>query len=189
MRGNRRPVAVLAVTAGLVALLAGCAAADPDAGPGPLPVRAALPAWSWQMPHCVAYRPSQLVTPEHRRSVLVRDRPGLTEQVEQYEAGWGARAVAEIRAVVRECGRYEYGQPGDPAGFLAQNRVLETGFAGDESLLVETVHLVPPAVQTWYAVVVRHGDRVTTVRTSDRGVAATRCLLVAVAATCAQPRA
>lgn len=184
MRGDRRPVAVLALTAGLVALLAGCRAADPAGRPVPTPV-AALPAWSWQMPHCVAYRPAQLVTPEHRRSVQVRDRPGLTEQVELYEAGWGARAVAEIRAVVRECGRYEYGQPGDPAGFLAQNRVLETGFAGDESLLVETVHLAPPAVQTWYAVVVRHGDRVTTVRTSDRGAAATRCLLVAAAATCA----
>lgn len=144
-----------------------------------------LPPWAWQMPHCVAYQPDQLEAPQHRRSAQILDQPGVTEQVEEYETGWGARAVAEIRTVVRDCGRYEYGGQQDPSGFLAQNRVVETGFGGDESLLVETVHLVPPASQTWYAAVVRHGDQVTTVRTSERTAAQTRCLAVAEAATCA----
>lgn len=169
-----------AAVAALAGLLAGCAAAEPSPGQP-----AAVPSWAWQMPHCVGYRPAELATPEHRRSVHVANQPGITEQVEQYETGWGPRAVAEIRAVVRACGSYEHGEYGDPAGFLAQNRVVETGFAGDESLLVETVHLIPPATRTWYAAVVRHGDRVTTVRTTGWSAAQTRCLVVAEPATCA----
>lgn len=175
MGGYRR---WLAAGVGLL-LLPGCA------GQVAAPVRRDnLPAWAWQMPHCLAYQPGELEAAQHRRSAEVTDRPGVTEQVEEYEAGWGIRAVAEIRSVVQECGRYEYGGAHDPSGFLAQNRVVETAFGGDESLLVETVHLVPPASQTWYAAVVRHGDRVTTVRTSDRTAAQTRCLAVAEPATC-----
>jgi hypothetical protein len=176
---------LVVAAAGLCGLLAGCAGpgAGPGAGRGGGPE--GLPPWSWQMPECVAYRPAELAAPAHRRSVRVHQRPDRTEQVEVYEAGWGARAVAEIRTVLRECGRYESGAPGDPAGFLAQHRVVDASFAGDESLLVETVHLIPPEVQTWYAAVVRYGDRVITLRTKDRTAAQTRCLVVAGPATCA----
>lgn len=147
--------------------------------------RSELPPWAWQMPQCVAYRPAELAAPQHRRWAQVTDQSGFTEQVEEYDAGWGWRAVAEIRAVLGACSRYEYGRPGDPTGYLAQNRVVETGFAGDESLLVETVHLTPPDTEVWYTAVVRHGDRLTTVRTADRGAAQTRCLVMAGPATCA----
>lgn len=185
MYARRIRRAAVAAVAGLGLLLVGYAQPWPGESSGPAGGQPELPPWAWQMPQCVAYRPAELAAPQRRRWAQVTDRPGLTEQVEEYEAGWGWRAVAEIRTVVRACGRYEYGRPGDPAGYLAQNRVIETGFAGDESLLVETVHLVPPATEVWYAAVVRHGDRVTTVRTSNRGAAQTRCLVMAKPATCA----
>jgi hypothetical protein len=163
--GGQRWAAVV-----VVALAAGCAAAEP---PAP-----AQPAWAWAMPHCVVYEPADYAAPAHRRSATVHDGSLVDEQVEEYEAGWGPRAVEDIRAVVRECGSYESEE------FLEQHRVVGTGFAGDESLLVETVRLVPPEAQTWYAAVVRYGDRVITLRGSELGQVATQCLVSDAGATC-----
>lgn len=161
---------VVATVVALAAVLAGCAPAEPPAS--------APPPWAWEMPHCVVYQPADYAAPEHRRSAIIHDGSLVVEQVEEYEAGWGPRAVEEIRAVVRECGRYEAEE------FLEQHRVVETGFAGDESLLVETVRLVPPQVRTWYAAVVRYGDRVITLRGSELGSVATQCLVSDDTATC-----
>jgi hypothetical protein len=160
----------VATVVALAAALAGCAPAEP---PAP-----AQPAWAWEMPQCVVYEPADYAAPAHRRSATVHDGSLVVEQVEEYEAGWGPRAFQDIRSVVRECGRYEAEE------FLEQHRVVETGFAGDESLLVETTRLVPPQVQTWYAVVVRYGDRVITLRGSELGPVATRCLVSDDPATC-----
>lgn len=180
---------LVAVAAALLLLLAGCAGHGQAGGAGGAAAPAgagAAPPWAWQMPQCVAYRPADYQAPAHRRSVQVhRPHPGATAQVERYQPGWGRRAVAEIRKVVRRCARYEYGELGDPAGYLAQHRVVDTGFAGDQSLLVESVHLTPPQARTWYAAVVRRGDEVVTLRTSGLGAAATRCLAAAPSATCA----
>lgn len=159
-----------ATVAALAMVLAGCASAEP---PAPAP-----PPWAWEMPQCVVYQPAEYAAPAHRRSASIHDGSLVVEQVEEYEAGWGPRAVEEIRAVVRECARYEAEE------FLEQHRVVETGFAGDESLLVETVRLVPPQAQTWYAAVVRYGDRVITLRASELGAVATQCLVSDGPATC-----
>jgi hypothetical protein len=163
MRGYRVAVALLA--------LGGCGGASAQSGP-------ATP-WAWEMPHCVGYRAEDYQAPEHRLAAEVRAEPGVVEQVETYQPGWGPRAMVEIRVVLRECASYEYGELGDPRAFLEQHLVLETGFAGDESLLVETVRLRPPDTETRYAVVVRHDDVVSTVRASGRTEA-----LCAAGATC-----
>lgn len=167
MSAHHRMPATAAV---LAAMLAGCASADPPAS--------APPPWAWEMPQCVVYHPADYAAPAHRRSATIHDGSLVVEHVEEYEAGWGPRAVEDIRAVVRECARYE------AEDFLEQHRVVETGFAGDESLLVETVRLVPPQVQTWYAAVVRYGDQVITVRGSELGPVATQCLVADDVATC-----
>ena len=145
-----------------VLALAGCGAPDASAQSGP------LPPWAWEMPRCVGYRAEDYHAPGHRVAVEVHEERGVVAQVETYQAGWGPRAVAEIRAVIDACGSYEYGERGDPQAFLEQHLVLRTGFAGDESLLVETVRLRPPDTMTWYAAVVRRGDAVTTARAPER---------------------
>jgi hypothetical protein len=171
MSAHRRLAAVVAaMVAVLAAVLAGCAAAPPLAPPPP--------PWAWEMPQCVVYQPGEYAAVAHRRSASVYDGEMVVEQVEEYEAGWGPRAVEDIRTVVRECARYEAQE------FSEQHRVVETGFAGDESLLVETVRLVPPQVRTRYAAVVRYGDQVITLRTSELGAVATQCLVSTDPATC-----
>jgi hypothetical protein len=166
MTAYRRTAATVAAVA---TALAGCAAPEPAAPP---------PPWAWEMPQCTVYQPADYEAPAHRRAAKVHDGSLVVEQVEEYEAGWGPRAVEDIRAVVRECARYEAEE------FLEQHRVVDTGFAGDESLLVETVRLVPPQVRTWYAVVVRYGDQVITLRASELGAVATQCLVSEDDATC-----
>jgi hypothetical protein len=175
-RGGLVPLLAIAAL-----LLTGCA--DPGAGQRPGPGPAAAP-WAWEMPQCVVYQPARYAAAGHRHSVTVHDGSLVVEQVEEYEAGWGPRAIEDIRAVVRDCGRYEYGDLDDPAGFSEQNRVVDTGFAGDESLLVETVRLAPPELETRYAAVVRYGDRVITLRASGLDADATRCLVTEDPATC-----
>jgi hypothetical protein len=155
MRGYRMALAQLALLA-----VGGCGGASAQPGPAE--------PWAWEMPYCPGYRAEDYQAPAHRLAVEVREQPGVVELVETYHSGWGPRAVAEIRVVLRECGSYEYGERGDPRAFLEQHLVLRTGFAGDESLLVETVRLRPPDTETRYAVVVRRDDVVSTVRGSRR---------------------
>jgi hypothetical protein len=86
-------------------------------------------------------------------------RPGVTvtEVVEQYAAGWGGPNLDDVRAVVAACDRPEL-----------RLTVVDTGFAGDGSLLVreEAGGLV------MYHVVVQVRDRVATVRvTADEAYA------------------
>jgi hypothetical protein len=170
----------VAVGALLATLLAGCATLDPGDPDGGQP----MPPWAWAMPQCVVYQPAAYEAPAHRRSATVHEGAMVSEHVEVYEPGWGARAVDDIRAVVAACASYEYGELGDPAGFREQHRVIATGLAGDESLLVETVRLAPPEVDTWYTVVARYGDQVITLRTRDLTAEATRCLVATDPATC-----
>lgn len=133
----------------------------PTSDPGADPVGEPLPPWAWDMPYCASYQPEQYHAPDHRVAVEVA---AVGEAVtEVYEVGWGTRAIEEIRQVVRVCAHYEYGGEDDPEAFREQNTVVETGFAADESLLVETVRLAPPApVRTSCTEVVREGETVTT---------------------------
>lgn len=147
---------VIVVAAALLGLLGGCGVATERSGQP----AAELPPWAWELPDCVAYQPAAYAAP-HRR-VSVTDQAGTV--TETYEPGWGERALADIRAVLRSCGSYEYD------GFRERYAVVVTGFAGngaDESLLVEAVRLAPPDPPlTWYMSVVRYGDVVVTTRTA-----------------------
>lgn len=88
----------------------------------------------------------------------------LVEIVTRYAAGWASRSVADGRAVVARCGTAS-----PPPGVAPTRRtIVDSGFAGDESVLVK--------VEQWYydgekiasqplvtfVCVVRVGDRVAT---------------------------
>ncbi|HEY8472905.1 MAG TPA: hypothetical protein VIL37_09760 [Natronosporangium sp.] len=154
----------------LAVVLGGCASPQP-------PSTAPTP-WAWEMPDCVVYQPADYPAQAHRSSVSVHAGVVVSEQVEQYEPGWGSRAIEDVWSVVRECASYE------SESFLEQHQVLASDFAGDESLLVETVRLMPPETQTRYAAVVRYGDQVVTVWGSELGPAAIQCLVAEPDATC-----
>ena len=59
----------------------------------------------------------------------------VEEIVERYSPGWGARNVADIRAVVAKSGATPYARPG--TGAALRHRIIDNGFAGEESLLIE----------------------------------------------------
>jgi hypothetical protein len=120
------------------------------------------------MPDCVGYHAADYAAPEHR--LLVESGGG--EIRETYQAGWGERAMTEIRQVVAECASHEHGARDDPAAYREQTVVVGAGFAGDESLLVRTTRLSPPApLRIWYSAVVRCGDLVVTARAEEAGAA------------------
>lgn len=144
----------------LALLVAGCAVTG-DGAPGAPPA----PPWSWAMPECAGFDPTAYDAPGHRLSVTQQG----TEISEVYEPGWAARAMEEIRAVVRSCESYEHHPAGDAEGFRKQHQIVDSNFAGEESILVRTVHLAPPEpVLESYAAVVRDGDVVWTVRSTTR---------------------
>src|SRR5690606_704353 len=166
------PAAVL-----LLALLGACAQAR---GPAPpTTTTASLPPWTWELPACPAYRAADYAAPEHRVSVQVAADGTVTEV---YQDGWAARALAETRAVVTVCGEYEPAVADAAEEYREQHQVVATGFAdADESLLIRTVKLAPhQPIRTWYTMVVREGDRVTTQEQQCPP---------AVEATCAAPQA
>jgi hypothetical protein len=76
----------------------------------------------------------------------------VTEVVERYAPGWGARNLDDVRAVIAFCAERD--------GWRLT--VERTGFAGDESLLAR----IDAAGHVRYFAVVRVGDLVATVHTS-----------------------
>lgn len=82
------------------------------------------------------------------------ESPYVFEHVHRYAAGWGPRALDDVRRAVRVCPN-----PPDP-----RRTVVRTGFAGDEALLVreEFAPVGAPPFVTLTAVV-RVGDLVATV--------------------------
>lgn len=167
----------LSVGVALLGVLAAAGCADPEEPLAP---------WAWAMPRCVAYQPERYETPA-RRVEVEQIREGVVSEV--YESGWGPDAFAEIRSVVHTCGSFEDGD------LREQNLIVQTGFGGDESVLVETVRIehgggggqagaTPPAMRTVYAAVVREGDAIVTVRVPGLGREETLCLAGAERATC-----
>lgn len=152
---------VAATLGGVLAAAASCAEPEEPLAP-----------WAWAMPRCVAYQPERYEAPG-RRVEVDRPREGIVTEV--YEPGWGPDAFAEIHSVVRTCGSFEDGD------LREQNLVVETGFGGDESVLVESVQIEPPApMRTSYAAAVRDGDAVITVRVPGLDREQTRCLAAAL---------
>lgn len=167
----------------LVGMLAGCGLAS-GASPSPSPALlspadfgepgwrvssdAPSPDWAFAMPHCAAYDPAAYPAQKHRDRVLARafvhPSRSASERVEVFASGWAVRSLEDVRRVVAACTRYEYGEhsPGAP-GFRESHAIVDSGFAGDESILVKTDRVdVPGAASVRYTAVVRRGDRVVT---------------------------
>lgn len=178
----KRGLAVVTALATTAAMTGGGCAGPTEPAPAMASRAEVAVPWSWEMPACAGYQPGDYASPGYRVEVRTREVADLLEQVETYEPGWAAVAVADIRSVLDACASYEAGGSGDPAAFREQHLIVETGFAGDDSLLVEVVRQQPPDWQVSYAVVVRRGEEVTTVRAPETGLARAACH--AVLATC-----
>jgi hypothetical protein len=83
----------------------------------------------------------------------------VTEVVEVYEPGWGARNMADVRSVIAKCDAEATQGPGS-----THLLVESSGFAGDEALLVrsEATPFGGPVV-VGYLAIVRVGDTVATI--------------------------
>jgi hypothetical protein len=132
--------------------------------------------WFWEG-MCPAYEPA---SPARRTDqALVSYRPAgrpdgvVTQILEEYAPGWATRNLADVRAAVERCGRTT-----PPPGEAPVVYTVEaTELAGDESLLVRIEsygwvgeQISPEPVLSEDVLVVRVGDRVTTLRSSS-GVA------------------
>ncbi|MFU8854176.1 hypothetical protein ACNAW0_24795 [Micromonospora sp. SL1-18] len=90
----------------------------------------------------------------------------VSQIVERYAAGGGGDNVTDVRAVIDRCG---HPGPTPATPIVERFAVVDTGFAGDESLLVRQDQATLPSSPTGgthvdYIAVVRVGDAVTTVR-------------------------
>jgi hypothetical protein len=153
----------------VVGMVAGCglaSGASPDPSASQTPPRPS-PDWVFAMPQCAAYDAAAYPAQQHRVHVLNRG----SERVETFAPGWAARSLEDVRQVVAACTRYEYGShsPGAP-GFRESHAIVDSGFAGDESMLVKTDRLeLPGKSSTRYTAVVRRGDRVLTLSVAGLG--------------------
>jgi hypothetical protein len=112
--------------------------------------------------------------------VIAWRSPGatVTEVVEVYEAGWGARNMVDVRSVVAACDAATTTGPGS-----TRFRVESTDFAGDEAVLVriEATPFDAPVVVSYLAMV-RVGDTVATVGVNLDDPAYARVLAIRAAA-------
>ncbi|HEX5997172.1 MAG TPA: hypothetical protein VFY84_18695 [Jiangellales bacterium] len=95
--------------------------------------------WYWADWHA-GYRSEDYPSRSHQLDQRVVRYEGtqqspVEEIVERYDTGWGSRNLADIRAVVAKSGATPYARPG--AGGPLRHKIVERGFAGDESLLIE----------------------------------------------------
>jgi hypothetical protein len=125
------------------------------------------PDWPWALPHCVLYRAADYPATGHREAVRRQSyagRPGQTISVtvERFRPGWAARSMDDVRRVLDVCVRYEYSDAS--TDFLDSHTMTLEAFAGDDSLLVETVRITTarPA-DNRYTAVVRRGELVITI--------------------------
>jgi hypothetical protein len=129
--------------------------------------------WYWADWHA-GYRAEDYPSRRHQVGQrIVRyegDQQATVEEiVERYDPGWGLGNVKDIRAVVARSGATPYARPG--AGAPLRQTIIEAGFAGDESLLVEQKpwsfdgSTTVPRSLIQVVAVVRVGDLVATVVT------------------------
>jgi hypothetical protein len=135
-------------------------------------------AWFWDgaEPWCPEYRiedyPSVPQQADARTIGWSRDTAVLPERVDQlvelFPPGVGAMSVDDVRAFLERCSRRpEQGDQVAPTYY----EIEETGFAGDESLLVRVEQYqfnaddeIEPAGEPLHVAVVRVRDAVTTIR-------------------------
>ena len=100
------------------------------------------------------------------RTFLGGPEVGAHQAVTRYQPGRAAPFMDEVRAAVQACATFETQY--DPVPQYA--RIVETGFAGDESLMIYTGGTPTPTAETYpstYIAVVRVGDLVTVVESSS----------------------
>lgn len=124
----------------------------------------------WGGPLCAAdseaNHPSYTHQVSHRGVSYVDGDRRVSQAVERYQSGYGARNLTELRAAWQRCSRTTKWPDG-----VAPSRytIIDTGFAGDESMLVRIENWVfegedlAPTPLVSLAVVLRVGDTVTTV--------------------------
>jgi hypothetical protein len=125
--------------------------------------------WADACPAYVAGRYESLVH-RPRLATVHWAKPGtsVTEIIDSFEAGWGPRNLADVRAVLDLCASAP--PPTDRAP--TRYEVVATDFAGDESLLVKISQYyydgetIAPAPFVTYMSVIRIGDTVVTVHSS-----------------------
>jgi hypothetical protein len=136
------------------------------------------PDWPWELTDCATYRPADYPSQDRRgpgRALsFARDGSAVATQfVERYPAS-GAENLDDVRRVLAACARYRVTGPplyDERSGRDDRLDVIDTGLAGDESLLVRRTRawlegdpLAPVGSPTVsYLVVVRRGDLVTTI--------------------------
>jgi hypothetical protein len=123
-----------------------------------------VPDWPWALRRCVLYRAADYPAQQHRQAVaqqryVARGGRTITVTVERFEPGWAARTMDDVRRVLETCVRYEYSAAA--ADYLDSHTMTLESFAGDDSLLVETVRITTarPA-ENRHAAVTRQGDLV-----------------------------
>ncbi|SCL30658.1 hypothetical protein GA0070624_4119 [Micromonospora rhizosphaerae] len=130
--------------------------------------------WYWGLwdGNCPAYKSSLFPSLPHRHAVetvayqaVGGSLRSVSQVVERYDNGWGGRNLNDVRAVIDRCGNLD---PTPETLAMPNFAIVDTGFAGDDSLLVR-VDLVqlgqgPSSDPQPYIAVVRVGDLVTTVR-------------------------
>jgi len=100
------------------------------------------------------------------RSFVGGPELGGYQTVTRYQLGKAAQLMDEVRAAVQACASYV--PDGESITYYA--RIVETGFAGDESLIIYTSTSPTPTEETYpsgYMAVVRVGDVVTVVEASS----------------------
>lgn len=119
--------------------------------------------WPWALRGCPLIDPASYPAQKHREQVRreVYRRPGgefVAVLVERFAAGWAADSLGDLRAAVQACSRYE------TADSKASHTVLRDGFAGDESMLIESSRITPPdEAKLSHSAIIRRGDTVVTV--------------------------
>jgi hypothetical protein len=131
--------------------------------------------WAWAFTDCPAYRSADY--PSLRQILKVTfdgyhdGQRYMTQQVHRYAPGWGTRALDDVRHVLATCPGPT--APPSPDGSATSHyAVVDTGFAGDQALLVqEDINTYGTdkklKTDTSFAAVVRVGDLVTTVWASS----------------------
>jgi hypothetical protein len=185
----------------------GTASPAPDGHPGPLQP-ADLGPGTWQAMQdlesfdgpdrwywanlCPAYRSGDYASLKHMVTVTtVGYRSGdryVHEHVHRYEAGWGPRALDDVRALVGRCTGPTTTPKADGGPLPGHFTVVDRGFAGDDALLVREENWVygpgdqPTKAPPRLVAVVRVGDRLATVLLSPDATANTARTLAAKAA-------
>lgn len=131
--------------------------------------------WDGAEPWCPEYRIEDYSSVSQRIYLRIRgwlrDQSALPERidqlVEQYPVGVGTTNLDDVRAFIELCSRRP--EPGDQVA-PTYYEIEETGFAGDESMLIRVEQYmfnaddeIEPAGEAVHIAVVRVGDLVTTI--------------------------